>query len=222
LSALKMTVSVCIVTAFAASSASGTLIDHLDQVDQIEYRSDVNAIGQTFTADDAFLADASIRIAQLDMPHQFWLTDAYLEIRGGMPGDFYGSSGNILFRSPRIDFATLPVVGTAWGAGYLNLLDVRLSDLGLPTPVRVTPGSTYTLLLIDYGNTGWITFASSFIADAYPDGGAIGHNRSYADDFWSGPYSRGDLAFMVHMVPEPATLSLLALGGLAIVRRQRR
>ena len=43
-------------------------------------------------------------------------------------------------------------------------------------------------------------------------------NRDYLDPY----YEDGDLGFRVASVPEPCTLSLLALGSLALIRRKRR
>jgi hypothetical protein len=53
-----------------------------------------------------------------------------------------------------------------------------------------------------------------------------GHNYyAWFNDFYSGNWSYwpdGDVGYVVAIIPEPATLGLLALGGLAILRQQRR
>jgi hypothetical protein len=53
-----------------------------------------------------------------------------------------------------------------------------------------------------------------------------GHNYyAWFNDFYSGDWSYwpdGDVGYVVAVIPEPATLSLLVLGGLSLLRRKRK
>jgi hypothetical protein len=53
-----------------------------------------------------------------------------------------------------------------------------------------------------------------------------GHNYyAWFNDFYSGDLNTwpdGDVGYVVAVIPEPATLSLLVLGGLSLLRRKRK
>src|SRR5439155_24776257 len=80
-------------------------------------------------------------------PEPPWGSDAHLEIYSGLPG-FDGSGGNVLFRSSRIDFESLPIVAviTPQGEDSLYIGEVKASNLGLVKPIPVTVDSIYRSL----------------------------------------------------------------------------
>jgi hypothetical protein len=196
----------------------GAVIDYLSAYNELESRNEFNGIGQTFVAPDKLLTDASLLLVEL--PDSFpgfssWWNDARFEVRRGLPGNFYGNDGNILFQSEKIVFNSLPAAGTsAFGKRTLYLLS--LSQWGLDAPLAVNPGETYSLILINYGNPGNIGYAQKQ-PSSYPAGGLVVHNVAYSNDFWAGPYGISDLAFRVTAVPEPSAFALLAIAALGLL-----
>jgi hypothetical protein len=68
-----------------------------------------------------------------------------------MPGNLFGNDLNVVFQSSRIDFSQLPVVGSWYG---FPLYELALSQWGLQGPIAVNQGQTYSLVLVNYSNTG--------------------------------------------------------------------
>jgi hypothetical protein len=123
--------------------------------------------------------------------------------------------------------------GFSAGTGIADWLNFNLS-----TPQALLPGVTYewTISIDDATQTGapWIGWAHS-TGDAYALGYAMNNNVSLANpgggDGGKTPVMGGfaapntgnyDYAFAVQGVPEPTTVALLGLGGLAVVAFRRR
>jgi hypothetical protein len=203
------------------ASSRATDLDYLDPSSSyVAQRTDLNGLGQTFKATDVLLTDASLMLANNASIHTSWVSGFRVEVRAGLPGNFDGTSGNVLFQSVPIDIDDVPVVGTRLGS-ELRRLD--LSDFGLSTPLALTVNQTYTLVLRDIGTAGTISYAA-VQPSAYPDGGSTGHNRAYTNDFWSPPTVSDDLLFRVEMVPEPSSAgaAVVAAAALTLRRRARR
>ena len=71
------------------------------------------------------------------------------------------------------------------------------------------------------GTAGTISYAG-VQPSAYPDGGSTGHNRAYANDFWSPPTVSDDLLFRVEMVPEPSSAGAAVVAAALTLRRRAR
>ena len=90
--------------------------------------------------------------------------------------------------------------------------------------VPLVPGERYFMVLnAMMGQQGQNSYASSWSepVDVYPGGWATWSNDMAAS--WSNPSGgewRWDFAFYVETVPEPATLTLVVLTGLALRRRR--
>ena len=76
--------------------------------------------------------------------------------------------------------------------------------------VSITPETTYYLV---FTSTDPMTGLGGDWSNPYPRGHVFA-NSGYQ------PYADLDYAFRTYRIPEPATLSLLALGGLALLRRR--
>ena len=93
-------------------------------------------------------------------------------------------------------------------------LVIGSGDVGLTITVT-SPGTTVTSTSGGNGEGGtWAVFVNGTI-DPQPDR----EDFSFAFD---GPVFIDEIYIGTYCTPEPATLSLLALGGLAMIRRRRR
>jgi hypothetical protein len=93
----------------------------------------------------------------------------------------------------------------------------------LSTPVQLAPNTQYgfdvTVILGNWGyffETAGVDYGSYIGGSAYSTGTAVGTNSLYLDTV----YAAGDHTFVVELIPEPATIILLGLGGLMYRRRR--
>jgi len=117
-----------------------------------------------------------------------------------------------------------PVFGDVYASDHFGILQANIVDI--PDPFVQTEGQTYWLALSLWGEDeghnlvpfAWKTslygFEDAAVYDAF--GGGWSPLFDPGDPF---PTEQLDLAFVI--APEPVTLSLLALGGLALLRRKR-
>lgn len=95
---------------------------------------------------------------------------------------------------------------------------------GFDTSVQLAPNTQYgfdvTVVLADWGyffETAGVDYGSYIGGSAYSTGTANGTNSLFLEEV----YADGDHTFVVELVPEPATIALLGLGGLVLIRRKR-
>ena len=151
--------------------------------------------------------------ARLDNDRGTWSGSAYVFERTGsvwdqtakllasraMPADWYGFSVSI---DPR-----WAVVGAVWA-------DANGTDSG-------------GVYVYEDGNTGWAEAARFTGSDSATNDG-FGWAVAVSDDFaiigalQDEDHGDNSGSAYVFRIPEPATLSLLTLGGLAVIRRRRR
>jgi hypothetical protein len=202
-------------------SAGAAAIDYLFVYNGLHHETDLNGIGETFIAPDNLLMNASLLLVAPPGGVVSSWGDAHLEIRRGEPGNFFGGDGNVVFRSQQIDFSALPYLGTTSFAGY-SMYELALNQWGLNGTLTLDQGQLYSLILINYGSLGFLNHAEWQGQGGYPDGGLVGHNVAYGNDYWAGPYQNINLAFRIEAIPEPSTSLLwFALFGLALKRRSR-
>ena len=88
--------------------------------------------------------------------------------------------------------------------------------------IAVTPGSKYCFLVTlddPEDDTGWLRFRGNAVGDSYPDGAY--YIREGGPWMWHDGATTRDFAFQTFGVPEPATISLLCLGLLPVLRKRK-
>ena len=164
-------------------------------------------LAQTFVPGIAGLLDSvSIRLysSVVPWPSDTVLTLAIEETVGGLPTD--------------TPLGSVTVAVPAWTDGWY---DFDLSAQGL----FLTPGELYALVLdAAYTESDYPMAHVRWDATSYPMGEAL---RSTDGGAWMplAVFGPSDLQFRTYVdpaIPEPATLSLLILGGLGALSRRRR
>jgi len=137
-----------------------------------------------------------------------------LENISGQPeatGHIYAHDGSI---RPGAELLRLNTVTVNQGEGVYDFIP--------SSPFALVGGQKYWFVVSDGPATGWFRWDRTDPAPA-PSGGAgvfLGYTFS-EDGGASWTSSNVFCALEIHGIPEPATLSLLAIGGLALVRRRR-
>ena len=161
--------------------------------------------GQTFVPDEItfagieFLADNPGGAKTVNLEFEF--------AAGFFPGNF---------SAPTATFSLLPIpAGTNW-----ITLDLAAADTPV-APIPVTPGGAqlYSFGLRDL--SGNLLGFHESVADEYthPCCGTGGFSGiQFSGAAWSAIGGNRDIAFRTLAIPEPSTLALLALGGLAAIR----
>jgi hypothetical protein len=191
------------------------VIDHFAPSSLFEFTLGVNGVGQTFTAGDTALRDASFNLTSSPGGSRVFFNDAHLQVFSGSPQNFGPNADNALFTSARIDLAALPQTGTF--ADH-PLYELKFSAFGM-SELPLVPGQTYTIAVSNFGSTGDLFFAAHQ-PSVYPDGGRVSH--LYAETPWRAPTTVEDVAFKVTMVPEPAAAAVAAFPLICALSFRRR
>lgn len=150
-----------------------------------------NIVRQDVGADELLTCDASLTA-----------------IVTSFPGD-----PTVLFQGP-MEILVFGKVGKTLGTFQAEVLSLAAAAIAVPgTLLRESPAlaSTGEVTITDLGGGTWdIESFFDVFTELSPDGGA-----TWAPDVAAGTGHR------LTLLPEPATLSLLALGGLALLRRRR-
>jgi hypothetical protein len=151
-----------------------------------------------------------------------------IDISGVDSMDGFGDPDNVI-----MNIALAPdalVTGIGWDTeqyadspSWLSEMRIEITDSAIIGGVGITPGA-------GVNSSGWGTFSSGGILDLVdlgldfyvgPDGVLrLEFWETYVDyvDDWDGYYETGTLT--VQWIPEPASLALVALGALALLRRR--
>ena len=160
-------------------------------------------VDQEQTSDTAFMA----RFSQTDLAQSFM--QAADNINGAdvklQPGQ--GGQGDItidLYDALPNQGGNLMATGTDFGVNPGEWAEVRWAV------EPITPETTYYLVFTSTDGAMGLTGDTN---NPYPRGNVFA-NPGYT------PFPNFDYTFRTYTIPEPATLSLLALGGLALLRRR--
>ncbi len=198
-SSIKFIVSVMsLIMSFTLAVRGGTIIQDKDGAGwQIQSYS---PIGQTFTAEDTQIK--SIGFGVFEINPQLPLVPVTIKVYEGM-----GTGGTLL--------GSAPLSGLQ--PGFDGFFDADFGSLTLLV------GHVYSAVLSTtseraavYG-AWWKSDIDGHIIQPDPYTGGKGFNNESQHNL-----GEFDLMFRVYPVPEPATLLLLGLGGLAVIRRRKR
>jgi hypothetical protein len=122
-----------------------------------------------------------------------------------------GLPGNVSFETIAVDRVREPTGLEIRGSG-VSMADYMFK-INLAMPMSLSASTPYWLEIAQLGESE-STFVWEF-SPVDPNGFAF---RSPGDAEWQIASSGKSLAFQLSTIPEPGTLSLLALGGLALFR----
>ncbi len=131
-----------------------------------------------------------------------------LEVADIGANPFVGAGTVLLDKSITTNFASANITGQVF-------LEIKLTGADVFTlPVRNSGNNGYALRIVDDGGGTGIFSLGGNSASTF-----VGRGYNYTNPTTS--MATGDWNFAIAVVPEPTSLSLLGLGGLALLRRRR-
>ncbi|MBT3277876.1 MAG: PEP-CTERM sorting domain-containing protein [Phycisphaerales bacterium] len=148
-------------------------------------------------------------------------TDGYSsQTRNSLGGYVSGGEVNVLENQPvgNISYVGLdsPTTGAPWATpGYLYPSENSGDALRFDGSMLMGPQDFTATTEI----SGWMKFSGKDLAELGFDASEIANGGLFTLDTANGDV---DIAWAVETVPEPATMSLLALGGIGLLRRRKK
>ena len=158
------------------------------------------------------------------------LVNAVTVLGNGDAGDYSTGTFDIQIGSVNTTTGQITQLARESGPASGATSDVQYITFTLATPVAVVPGTTYSFSIL--GSNGWYGLAHG-TGDDYASGQAFNHDltttsagnadpRRVFNGFVSPNPGGYDYVFAVQVVPEPAALGVICLGGLGLLARRRR
>jgi len=131
--------------------------------------------------------------------------------------DFYFDDGYFPYSGNYSGGYTIPITND--GYGHVQEFDVSSIPVNVPTNDLIF---TYAFDVQDLYVGVYNSDGATIGTDYYP-GRWLQHTPGHYYAYWFGGFPNADLLFGIqgYAIPEPATLALLGLGGLAILRRRQ-
>ena len=210
----KVLCLVCVV-AFAAGASANTIIDKPPDIGNWWHPVGNNAGGSWVYADSFIAPEADTTVDQLGT----WL-DAFVYYGGPQHSEVafqVWGGGDAGPDYTQVIASTDPFSTETPG---LNLYVLEVTELN----DELTPGERYWFIIdgAGYGDPSYDDYQTGGHTQnsVYQDNGTFWYSNDPAGQNFDGQNLTPEMAFQVYLIPEPASMSLLGLGVLCLLRRR--